>query len=56
MKELIQKLMNALALLDTIPVTGRNNRMNMLLAEQHISDAANALAVAAEKEAQDGNV
>ncbi len=62
MTEHIQKLMNALACLDAVSVTGRNNRMNMLLAEQHIAEVAEQLTAAeAEKKeykeaAGNGNV
>lgn len=58
----VQKLMDALAYLDTVSVTGRNNRMNMLLAEQRIADVAQELTAAEtakknDKEAADnGNV
>jgi hypothetical protein len=54
--------MDALACLDAVSVTGRNNRMNMLLAEQHIADVAQELTAAEtakknDKEAADnGNV
>ena len=62
MTKYIQKLMDALACLDVVSVTGRNNRMNMLLAEQHIADVAQELTAAEaakkkDKEAADnGNV
>lgn len=45
-----KELREALALLDGVPVTGRENRKNMAIAETKILAVADALGKAAEKE------
>lgn len=49
-----KELREALALMDGVPVTGRENRKNMAIAEAKILAVANALGKAAEKE-ENGN-
>lgn len=45
-----KELREALALMDGVPVSGREHRKNMVMAETKILAVANALSKAAEKE------
>ena len=49
-----KELREALALMDSVPVAGREHRKNMAMAETKILAVANALGKAAEKE-ESGN-